>query len=92
MSTAMGRKTATVPAAMRKAVVARDEHCAYPFCDRPPGWCDAHHIHHWADGGETKLSNLVLLCRRHHREMHGPRAMTIEMVNGRPRFLWPGET
>jgi hypothetical protein len=88
----VGRKTPTVPAALRRAVVARDGHCRYPGCDRPQSWCDAHHIQHWADGGETKLSNLVLLCRPHHRAVHGPHAERIEMVGDRPRFLWPGET
>ena len=48
----------------------RDRHCQFPGCDRPPAWCDGHHLRHWIDGGETKLSNLILLCRRHHRLVH----------------------
>lgn len=65
----VGRATRTVPAAMRRALVARDGHCQYPGCER---WrfVDAHHIHHWAHGGETSLENLVLLCRHHHRLVH----------------------
>ncbi|HEX6310274.1 MAG TPA: HNH endonuclease signature motif containing protein, partial [Acidimicrobiia bacterium] len=39
-------------------------------CDRPREWCDVHHIVHWVDGGETKLSNLELRCRLHHRDIH----------------------
>ncbi|MBV8445406.1 MAG: HNH endonuclease, partial [Candidatus Dormibacteraeota bacterium] len=42
----------------------------FPGCDRPHEWCDAHHRVHWADGGKTELSNLLSLCRRHHRVVH----------------------
>ncbi len=66
----VGRKSPVVPPAIRRAVVLRDRHCRYPGCDRPQAWCDAHHVVHWADGGRTDLSNLVLLCRPHHREVH----------------------
>jgi hypothetical protein len=66
----VGRATRTIPPAIRRALVARDRHCRAAGCDRPPAWCDGHHIRHWEDGGETSLDNLVLLCRRHHREAH----------------------
>ncbi len=66
----VGRSTRTIPAAVRTALVHRDRGCRYPGCDRPPEWTDAHHLRHWADGGETAIGNLVLLCRRHHRLMH----------------------
>jgi hypothetical protein len=66
----VGRATRTVSTALWRALVARDRHCQAPGCDRPPGWCQAHHIHHWADGGETRLDNLTLLCWRHHRDHH----------------------
>jgi hypothetical protein len=66
----VGRATRTIPPAIRRALIARDGHCQAPGCDRPPGWCDAHHIRHWEDGGPTTLDNLQLLCRRHHREAH----------------------
>jgi hypothetical protein len=66
----VGRSTRVVPAALRRALVLRDKGCTHPGCDRPPHWCDAHHVVHWADGGETNLENLVLLCRRHHRSAH----------------------
>uniref|UniRef100_UPI0038B2DC01 HNH endonuclease signature motif containing protein n=1 Tax=Nakamurella leprariae TaxID=2803911 RepID=UPI0038B2DC01 len=48
----------------------RDRGCAFPGCDRPPGWCDAHHVQHWADGGPTNLDNTVLYCRHHHTVIH----------------------
>ena len=66
----VGRRTRTIPAGVRRALVLRDRGCTAEGCDRPPGWCDAHHIVHWADGGSTSLENLRLLCRRHHRLAH----------------------
>ncbi len=67
----VGRGTRTVSPAQWKALVARDRHCRAPGCDRPPGWCQAHHIVHWARGGATDLANLELLCWFHHRQRHG---------------------
>jgi len=66
----VGRRTAVVPVPMRRAVIVRDRHCRFPGCDRPPPWCDAHHVKHWADGGTTSVNNLILMCRRHHRLVH----------------------
>jgi hypothetical protein len=66
----LGRSTRTVSKALWNALVVRDRHCRTPGCDRPPGWCEAHHIVHWEHGGPTNLDNLMLLCRRHHREHH----------------------
>ena len=64
----VGRRTRTVSPALRRALAARDGQCRFPGCAARR--CDAHHVRHWADGGETALSNLVLLCRRHHRAVH----------------------
>ncbi len=83
----VGRRTQVVPAGIRRAVVVRDRGCRFPGCDRPQGWSDAHHVVHWAHGGDTALSNLVLLCRRHHRLVH--HGFGLEMANGRPRFFRP---
>lgn len=66
----VGRRTRVVPAALRRAVIARDQHCVEVGCDRPPEWCDVHHIVHWVDGGRTELSNLELRCHPHHRDEH----------------------
>jgi hypothetical protein len=81
----VGRKTAVVPPSMRRAVVVRDRHCRFPGCDRPPMWCDAHHIVHWIRDGITAVLNLVLLCRRHHRLIHHGR-FSVEMVDAQPQF------
>jgi Domain of unknown function (DUF222) len=66
----VGRRTRTIPAALRRAVIARDRHCVAPGCDRPPGWCEVHHKKHWTDGGETALQNLELRCHLHHYDEH----------------------
>ncbi len=66
----VGRRTRTIPAALRRAVVARDRHCVAAGCDRPPAWCEIHHRKHWLDGGTTALSNLELRCHLHHRDEH----------------------
>ena len=64
----VGRKTRTIPPALRRALESRDRGCRFPGCGLR--FTDAHHIRHWADGGETNLDNLVLLCRFHHRLVH----------------------
>ncbi len=64
----VGRKTRTVPPALRRALEARDKGCRFPGCTNR--LVDAHHVVHWADGGETKLGNLLQLCRRHHGLLH----------------------
>ncbi len=64
----VGRRTRTVPPSIRRALEARDGGCRFPGCGSR--FTDAHHVVHWAEGGETSLGNLVLLCRRHHRSVH----------------------
>jgi hypothetical protein len=81
----VGRTTRITPAWIRKALVVRDGGCAFPGCGRPPSWCDPHHVRHWTKGGPTALSNLVLLCRRHHRLIHHNR-FSVEIAEGLPRF------
>ena len=65
----IGRKSRTVPTAIRRALDGRDRTCRFPGCSHTK-WLDAHHIRHWTDGGETSLENLVLLCTHHHRLLH----------------------
>ena len=69
----VGRSQRLVTAAVWRALVARDRHCRFPGCSRPPIMCHGHHVVHWADGGPTSLDNMVLLCGHHHRLIHaGP--------------------
>ena len=64
-----GRKTRTIPPPLRRALHTRDRGCRFPGCENRR-FLDAHHLHHWARGGPTTLTNLVLLCRRHHQLVH----------------------
>jgi hypothetical protein len=66
----VGRTSRVVSAAQRAALVVRDGGCALAGCDRPPAWCEAHHLVHWLHGGPTNLANLALVCRAHHRAVH----------------------
>jgi hypothetical protein len=65
----VGRKTRSIPPAIRRALQRRDGGCCFPGCSATR-FVDAHHVRHWADGGETRMSNLLLLCKRHHRLVH----------------------
>ena len=61
-----GTPTSLITGALRRAVITRDRHCAFPGCDTPPAACQVHHIKERANGGQTSLTNLVLLCAFHH--------------------------
>ena len=64
----VGRRTRTISPALRRALDARDRGCRFPGCGLR--FTEAHHVVHWADGGETSLDNTLLLCRYHHRLVH----------------------
>lgn len=84
----VGRRTRIVPLGIRRAVVQRDRHCAHPGCRRKARKCQAHHIVHWADDGETALDNLVLLCAYHHSLVHRS-GWEVVMTDGLPYFIPP---
>ena len=84
----MGRKTRTIPPAIRRALNTRDAGCRFPGCTHER-FVDAHHIDHWADGAETKLSNLVTLCRLHQRLVHEGQIAIETLSDGGWRFLHP---
>ncbi len=65
-----GHASQKIPPATRRALVARDRGCVVNGCQRPPAWCDGHHVVWWTRGGRTELSNLALVCGRHHRMIH----------------------
>ena len=83
----VGRKTRTVPPSIRRALEARDRGCRFPGCGLR--FTSAHHIVHWADGGETGLHNLVLLCARHHRAVHEGGFQVFTDVDGKAVFFTP---
>ncbi|MGC4759633.1 DUF222 domain-containing protein [Micromonospora trifolii] len=85
----VGRQRRLITGPLRRALVLRDRGCAFPGCDRPPRWCDAHHIHHWADGGSTSLTNAVLLCGHHHRHVHSGKWTVRLGGDGHPEFVPP---
>ncbi len=87
----LGRGHRLVNGPLRRALAVRDRGCAFPDCDRPPRWTDAHHLTPWTAGGPTSLDNLVLLCRRHHRLIHHPTAgwQVRPGRDGLPDFLPP---
>ncbi|MBO1754871.1 HNH endonuclease signature motif containing protein [Allobranchiibius sp. CTAmp26] len=66
----VGRAKRLFTGGLRTAIIHRDQHCTFPGCDRPPDWCDAHHVRPWWAGGETTLTNAALLCARHHTIVH----------------------
>jgi hypothetical protein len=84
----VGRKTRSIPPAIRRALHTRDGGCRFPGCTHQR-YVDAHHIEHWADGGATKLSNLVTLCRLHHRLVHEGQILIDTPPGGGWRFLHP---
>jgi hypothetical protein len=85
----VGREQRTVTAGQWAALVVRDRGCAFPGCTRPSEWCIAHHITHWADGGNTDLDNLVLLCGYHHRVVHHAGWQVAMAADHHPKFVPP---
>jgi hypothetical protein len=84
----IGRRARTVPPSLRRALSLRDSTCRFPGCCEAR-YVDAHHIKHWADGGETSLDNLVTLCRFHHRQLHqGCFSIRAESDQGATRFIF----
>jgi len=84
----VGRKTRSIPPAIRRALNSRDKGCRFPGCTHSR-YVDGHHLHHWADGGETSLGNLVLLCRFHHRWVHEGGGRIDILDDGALRFVRP---
>jgi hypothetical protein len=85
---AVGRRTRTIPPAIRRALKARDQGCRFPGCSFKR-YVDGHHVQHWAQGGETRLANLVTLCRFHHRLVHEGQVVVPTLDDGAFRFIKP---
>jgi hypothetical protein len=87
----VGRSRRTIPPQLRRALAVRDRGCRFPGCNRPPGWCDAHHLIHWKDGGPTDLTNVALFCDHHHHVVHRP-GWTVKFDGHELRVLRPDGT
>jgi len=85
--TEVGARTRTIPPALRRALEHRDKGCRFPGCWVPVG--QGHHIRHWAHGGPTTLSNLTMLCRRHHRAVHEEGYQVERQADGELCFRQP---
>jgi Domain of unknown function (DUF222) len=83
----VGRRTRSIPPALRRALEARDGGCRFPGCGLR--FTDGHHVKHWADGGETGLGNCLLLCKFHHRLVHEGGWSVSWWGHGRPAFFDP---
>jgi 5-methylcytosine-specific restriction endonuclease McrA len=86
-ATEVGARTRTIPPALRRALHYRDRGCRFPGCGLSFG--QGHHIRHWAHGGPTTLSNLAMLCRRHHRAVHEEGYQVERQADGELRFRRP---
>jgi Domain of unknown function (DUF222)/HNH endonuclease len=84
----VGRKQRTVPSAIRRALAARDRTCVFPGCHHTR-FLDAHHVQHWAEGGETRLDNLLLLCSTHHKLVHEGGFSIVRRHDGHCYFARP---
>jgi hypothetical protein len=85
--TEVGARTRTIPPALRRALHHRDRGCRFPGCGLR--LVQGHHLRHWAQGGPTTLSNLALLCRRHHRAVHEEGVQVDRQPDGTLRFRRP---
>jgi 5-methylcytosine-specific restriction endonuclease McrA len=83
----IGARTRTIPPALRRALYHRDRGCRFPGCG--VRIAEGHHIRHWARGGPTTLSNLAMLCRRHHRAGHEEGYQIVREANGALTFRRP---
>ncbi len=83
----IGARTRTIPPALRRALQHRDRTCRFPGCHVRVG--QGHHMRHWAQGGPTTLTNLLLLCRRHHRAVHEEGYEVAREPDGALRFRRP---
>ena len=83
----VGARTRTIPPALRRALHHRDQGCRFPGCGLR--FAQGHHLRHWAQGGPTTLSNLALLCRRHHRAVHEEGYQVDRQPDGGLQFRRP---
>src|SRR6266852_1310617 len=85
----VGRARRVISGAQGKALRVRDRGCVWPGCDRPATWTSGHHLLHWINGGATDLSNLVLICYRHHWMVHEGEWQIVRADDGRMLTIPP---
>jgi hypothetical protein len=84
----LGRAKRVASRSQSLALIARDQGCSFPGCDKPPEMCQRHHVIPWSQGGLTDLDNLTLVCHRHHREFESA-GWQCTMRNGVPEWTPP---
>jgi hypothetical protein len=84
----VGRKRRTISSSIKRALLKRDTSCTFPGCDNRV-FLEGHHVQHWADGGETSMSNVLLLCTHHHHYVHEYRYLIELGADQRPQFRDP---
>lgn len=84
----IGRRSRAIPPALRRALAVRDRGCRFPGCHHTQH-LHAHHIRHWAEGGETRLDNLLTLCSQHHRAVHEGGLRIERLDDGALRWARP---
>jgi hypothetical protein len=88
----VGRAERTIKGPRRRALIARDQHCQWPGCERPASWCDGHHVVHWLHGGGGEIENQILLCHRHHWLAHEGHWQLVKTDNGEIMAIAPTMT
>jgi hypothetical protein len=79
----LGRAVRTATPAQRRFLIARDQVCVIPGCPTPAAWCDAHHVQWWSQGGPTDVTNMAMVCGRHHTDIHAG-TWTLQMIDNVP--------
>lgn len=82
----LGRTARTASPDQWRLLRLRDRGCTWPGCDRPPGWCQAHHIVWWEHDGQTDIENLTLLCSHHHHQIHDNGWILERLYDGGLKF------
>jgi hypothetical protein len=85
----VGRALRMPSGAGRAALRVRDQGCVWPGCDRPASWTNPHHLLHWGHGGNSNVPNLVLLCHRHHWNVHEGGWQVLKNEEGRVLAIPP---
>jgi hypothetical protein len=84
----LGRAVRTATPAQRRFLIARDRYCVIPGCATPAAWGDAHHVQWWSHAGGTDVTNMAMVCGRHHTDIHAG-IWSLTMIDGEPWAIHP---